>query len=283
MRRRFGVLSIMAGLCLMAAARLGATPAAPPLYDGVIVQDPYRYLSPASGQAGSPTSAQASQAVTGGTSPQFVVATSESPPQAQLVAPVGAFVLPAGTTSMSVSIEAVPPGAMPSGRDISGNVYRFQVRDEAGADLAVTPGHEPTLLLRAPAGIFSGSIGRLSDGTWQDLTTQSTSQVGIFGAKSLGARRLCRPGESPRKRARPRPDDPGGGRPGGRRVGARTAPRPPSRTPPRDPGAGTAAARPDQRREAAAPRPATMTDAMMGPADLRPTRPDPPTLEGANR
>ncbi len=171
----------MAGLCLMAAARLGATPAAPPLYDGVIVQDPYRYLSPASGQAGSPTSAQASQAVTGGTSPQFVVATSESPPQAQLVAPVGAFVLPAGTTSMSVSIEAVPPGAMPSGRDISGNVYRFQVRDEAGADLAVTPGHEPTLLLRAPAGIFSGSIGRLSDGTWQDLTTQSTSQVGIFG------------------------------------------------------------------------------------------------------
>src|SRR6202008_1664103 len=78
-----------------------------PLYDGVIVQEPYRYLAPSSGQAGSPTSYAGTQPIHGATSPAFVAATTESPPQAQLIAPAGAFVVPAGVTALSISIQPV--------------------------------------------------------------------------------------------------------------------------------------------------------------------------------
>ncbi len=98
MNRRAAVVSLGAGLGLIALAQLAAPFGSPPLYDGVVVQEPYRYLSPGPGQLGSPTSYRSTLPVTGIASPVFVAATTESPPQAQLIAESGAFVLPPGAT-----------------------------------------------------------------------------------------------------------------------------------------------------------------------------------------
>jgi hypothetical protein len=182
MRHRAAILSLLAGLAVIAVARLAAPLASPPLYDGVVVQDPYRYLVPGSNQAGSPTSATLATRVEGTTSPQFAVATTESPPQAQLISAPGAFVLPAGVASVTASIEAVPATAPPTSGQIAGNVYRFSVADESGAPLAVgqAAGTQPTLVLRAPDGVSTATIARLDGAAWQELPTEAAGQPGMF-------------------------------------------------------------------------------------------------------
>lgn len=180
MRPRAAPLSLVAGIAVMAIAQLAAPLGSPPLYDGVVVQEPYRYLAPGPGQADSPASFTSPVPVDGTTSPQFVGATTENPPQAQLIAPPGAFVLPAGVAALNVSIEPVPAPAPPSDGPIAGNVYRFAVADQTGAGLAIDQAKLPTLILRGPDGIFSATIARFSGGGWQELPTQSSGQPGIF-------------------------------------------------------------------------------------------------------
>lgn len=180
MSRRAAVISLAAGLGLIAVAQLAAPLGSPPLYDGVVVEDPYRYLTPGSGQANSPTSYHASLPVTGTTSPEFVAATTESPPQAQLIAQSGAFVLPAGVTSMTVTIEPVAATATASSGQVAGNGYRISVADQSGAELSVGETALPTVILRAPDRVSSGTISRLIGGTWQQLTTVQGGQPGIF-------------------------------------------------------------------------------------------------------
>jgi hypothetical protein len=179
MKRQAAVLTLLAGLGVIAVAQLVAPLGAPPLYDGVVVQDPYRYLAPGPTQFGSPASFTASPAITGSTSPQFVGATTESPPQAQLIAQPGAFVLPAGSTSLTVSIEPVAAPSPPSSGPIAGNVYRFMVVDQAGVAVAISPSARPTLLLRAPDGVADAVIYRFSDGAWHALPTEPSGQPGI--------------------------------------------------------------------------------------------------------
>lgn len=161
---------------------MAAPLASPPLYDGVVLQDPYRYLEPGPGYAGSPTSFRSSPRVDGSKSPQFVAATTESPPQAQLIALPGAFELGAGVTSLTISIEPVAPVAPPTGRTISGNVYRFVVADQAGSALAMNPGALPTLILRSPDRFSDATIWHLAGATWQELPTQPSGQPGIYTA-----------------------------------------------------------------------------------------------------
>jgi hypothetical protein len=172
----------VAGLAVMAIAQLAAPLGSPPLYDGVVVQDPYRYLAPGSGQAGSPTSFTAPVPVDGTTSPQFVAATTENSPQAQLIASPGAFVIPAGVAALNVSIEPVSASAPAPNEPIAGNVYRFTVADQAGAPLAIAPAKLPTLILRAPDGILAATIAHYSGTVWQELPTQSSGQPGIYYA-----------------------------------------------------------------------------------------------------
>lgn len=180
MRRRAAFLSLLAGLAVMAVAQLAAPLGSPPLYDGVVVQDPYRYLAPGPGQVGSPTSFLTPLPVEGTTSPRFIAATSESPPQAELIAPPGAFVIAAGVTTLAVSIDPVEAPAPPTAGTIAGNVYRFAVADQKGANLAITQGTVPTLILRAPDGVIDSTIARNSGGAWQALPTKSAGQPGMF-------------------------------------------------------------------------------------------------------
>lgn len=178
MRRLAVLLSFVVGFFVMAVAQLVAPLGSPPLYDGVVVQEPYRYLTPTQDQVGSPTSYQAALPVQGTASPQFVAATTESPPQAQLLVQPGSFVVSAGT-SMTVSIEPVAPPASPASGPIAGNVYRFTVADKTGAPLAINPNALPTLLLRAPADVADAVIARFAGGAWQELPTEPSGQPGI--------------------------------------------------------------------------------------------------------
>jgi hypothetical protein len=165
---RIGAASLAVGLVVIASAQILAPLARPPLYDGVVVEEPYRYLSPSPGEAGAPTSYAGTQPVTGATSPAFAAATAESPPQAQLIAQAGAFTVSTVTSSLAVAITPVPPAPPDS---ITGNAYRFVVTDQAGEAVSVTSGSFVTLLLRAPAGLTDVSIVQLVDGVWQTLPT----------------------------------------------------------------------------------------------------------------
>ena len=180
--RRAGLVTLAVGAVLLGAAQLIAPAGGPPLYDGVVVAEPYRYLSPPAGSPGNPTSYTATVPVSGGVSPEIVAATAENPPQAQLVAPQGAFTLGPSSTSVTVSITPVPPTANPTDGSLAGNVYRFSVTDQTGAELTA---HEiVTIVLRAPSGVTDASMARLVNGTWETIDTEHAGQPGMFDANA---------------------------------------------------------------------------------------------------
>jgi hypothetical protein len=178
-RRWVAVGTLGLGLAVATAAQWLIPGGGPPLYDGVVVQEPYRYLSPQPDQEGDPTSYRETLPVEGGKSPAIAAATQEVPPQAQLIAAPSALELPAGATALTVAIEPVTP-AVPA--DIQGNVYRVQITDQAGALIATAAGAVPKIVLRAPSDLQQARIVRLSGATWQELPTQHGGQPGIYVA-----------------------------------------------------------------------------------------------------
>jgi len=176
-RSAVGALGLGAVLALAAQV---ASPSRAPLYDGVPITEPYRYLDPASGQAGDPKSFASSPGLENGSSRAFDAATTEQPPQAQLIALPAALVVPAGATDMNVSIEAVEPDQPPDVGSIAGNVYRFTVVDDTGDRYTIAPGAQPSLTLRAPEGVTSAVIGHLGTDGWIVLPTTHGGGAGIF-------------------------------------------------------------------------------------------------------
>lgn len=178
--RRLGWLAVLGGGLLALAVQVAA-PVGVPLYDGVVVQEPYRFLHPTGDQAGNPTSYTDTKFVAEGSSAGFAAFTAESPPQAQLIAQKGAFELTPGASSLQVSITPIEPPAPPEGGSIAGNVYRFSVTDQAGAALAPMSCEGcRSLLLRAPDGIGQASIKRHFDGAWADVETIHAGMTGLF-------------------------------------------------------------------------------------------------------
>lgn len=151
-----------------------------PLYDGIVPNELYRYLAPLDGQLGSPTSYAGDVSVTGGQSPPITAATSEQPPQAQLIALAGAFAVPSGVTTLHVTITAVPPAARPSTGTISGNVYRIAVTDPAGTSVPITAGQPPTIVLRSPGAEVDPVLERLAGGAWQEVQGSQNAALSIF-------------------------------------------------------------------------------------------------------
>lgn len=182
--RRAGFAAVVLGGAIALLVQL-ASPIAIPLYDGVQVLEPYRYLSPAPGQPGSPSSFSVEKPVQGGVSASFVANTTENPPQAQLIALPGAFVVTAATTTMKISIEPVPP---PTTVGVSGavvgNVYRFAVTDQAGIPLPIAQGgpNPPTITLRGPDGVTDGTIALVSASGSVLLPTEHGGALGIFSS-----------------------------------------------------------------------------------------------------
>jgi len=182
--RRVGWLVLAVGALIVVGAQV-ARPVGVPLYDGVTVQEPYRFLHPSGDQAGSPTSYDQTKAVENGQSPTIAAATTESPPQAQLIAQRGAFDLTADAAAVHVTITAVEPPAPPDGGAIAGNVYRFTVTDQDGVALAVR-GCDGclSLSLRAPDGTGEAVLKRFADGAWQDIETNHAGILNAFQANA---------------------------------------------------------------------------------------------------
>ncbi len=176
-------LVLVAGAGLALAAQVAA-PVGVPLYDGVVVQEPYRYLEHGAGQDGAPTSISLHTEAAGqdGLSKPFVAATQEYPPQAQLIAAAGAFVTVAGA-ELLVNIEPVRPRSQSAGSRIAGNVYRIAITDAAGSAVAIDPQHPPTLSLRAPADVTTATLARATADGWQALPTVHGGLFGLFASE----------------------------------------------------------------------------------------------------
>ena len=182
MRRPAGGWTLAIGLALLVVAQLAGSVLVMPLYDGIVVEDPYRYLSPPAGQPGQPTSASFSNPLDAGASPQVFAATLENPPQAQLIADRGAFVVSPTATAVNAVATPVPPAAMPDQGQLEGNVYRLSVTDQAGTVLRVRAGSTVTLVLRSPLAFPQAQIARYTGSAWQLLPTISGGLPDLYAA-----------------------------------------------------------------------------------------------------
>src|ERR1700704_5395571 len=105
---RRSVLVLALGLGLTALGHLGL--AAPtPLFDGVFVEDPYRFVKPPPGAPGDPQPVEQTEQTANGSAPFLAVGTSKGPPQAQVIAKPDSVVIPPGTTTITVSIRPSAP------------------------------------------------------------------------------------------------------------------------------------------------------------------------------
>ena len=165
------VATLVAGLVSMTLVQMLA-PVAAPLFDGVVVAEPYRYVVPPPGGANSPTSADDRVDVAGDLSPAFAVFTKETPPQAELLAHGGELAIRPDTRTLRVTIVPLAPSSTGSGTKIAGNVYRFTVTDQAGVALVIRAGETITLAMRGPQGVSAAApIALLEHGSWHALPT----------------------------------------------------------------------------------------------------------------
>lgn len=185
-RGRAAWIVLGSGLVLVAVAQALA-PVAAPLFDGLIVLGPYHYLSPGPGQTDSPGSATVTEPLVSGASPGFNAATTETPPQAQLIAGPGAFVLGPASTSVTVTITPIPTPALSTVGTILGNTYRFTVSDQAGVALSTKPGTDVTLVLRAPDATSDAVFAQYSGSTWDQITSSPSGTPGFFIAMTAGS------------------------------------------------------------------------------------------------
>lgn len=177
--RRPTLATLALGATLAALAQV-VLPIGAPLYDGVTVQEPYRFLEPAPNHAGSPGSFSRDYPVSGGQSPDITALTTENPPQAQLIAQAGTFAIPSGVATIHVSITPVASATAPAAGQVSGNVYRIEVTDPSGQPIPVAGSHRPTLAMRAAGLLADATIARLGDGTWQRLDTVADASLAIY-------------------------------------------------------------------------------------------------------
>jgi hypothetical protein len=144
------------------------------MYEGVVTPaPPYLYLHPPPGLGSTkhPASVHDRVPLRNGQSPPLDPATSEMPPQAQLLAAQDSFPVPPGATAVDVSIVPTdPPSATPIGGQVLGNVYAITVAVD-GTPLPVRTGRTVTVALRGPAGISGPAIERYAGGAWTKLTT----------------------------------------------------------------------------------------------------------------
>jgi hypothetical protein len=195
-----GIGTLIVGLFAILAAELLGPLAGPPLYDGVIPIEAYRWLSPPPGEHGGAKGITQVLPVSGASSPLITLATTELTPQAQLFAQPGALSMPAGTNSLSVSITPVPPTAQPTAGHIAGNVYRITITTQAGVRVTAPPSAEVTVVLRAPdVTATQGTVALLSKGVWQPLKTDAAGLGASFVTvvTSFGDFALLEPGPGP--------------------------------------------------------------------------------------
>ena len=178
--RRAGWALVAIG-ALLAFGLQYAIPVGVPLYDGVVVQEPYRFLHPASDQAGDPGRGEDTKPITGDKSPAIAVNTGEQPPQAQLIALDGAFRLSQGASQLHIVIEPVEPPIAPTTGAIAGNAYRFAVTDQSGTAVPIQSCEGCiSLVMRSPDGIGSATLMRFDGAAWTAIETIHAGTVALY-------------------------------------------------------------------------------------------------------
>jgi hypothetical protein len=134
----------------------------PPVYDGVCIADPYRFL----GHTPAPSSA--TKDYPGSSFPTAEVLTGETPAQAQILMMAGSF---SASSTITVSITPEPPPAPPpSGMTQDGNAYRFAATS-AGQSLQPSSQSPVTVVLRGTGASSALTMEVHSTAGWQPLRT----------------------------------------------------------------------------------------------------------------
>ena len=169
----------MIGLGLAALSRV-LVPGAPPLYDGVVVNEPYRWLEPPPGGLGGAQGFSSTDNLEAGGSPLIAAQTPEQPPQASVFAPPGALDLPPGTTSLKTTITPIPAQGTPGSGHIAGNVYRIQITNQNGLATTAPADAFVSVVMRGPEGTTEATIERFENGGWRPLETDHAGYTSGF-------------------------------------------------------------------------------------------------------
>jgi hypothetical protein len=198
-KRRIGWAFIAIGLALAAAAQVAGPLGSPPLYDGVVVLEPYLWLDPPPDHPGGAQGTSDTLEVEAGASPLLAVATPEAAPQAQVFGAPGSLVLPPGATSINVSILPVAPPSLPPDGYIDGNVYRFELTDQAGRPITADPAALVTIVMRAAdETLANAKIERFDGVKWEVLETSPAGLTGFLAVvTTFGDFAVVASGESP--------------------------------------------------------------------------------------
>jgi hypothetical protein len=169
------------GLLVAAVLRITSPGAAPPLFDGVVVVEPYVWLDPPPGELGGAKGTSARVGVAAGRSDIIAVATSEQPPQAQVLADPGALTLGKGATSLTVSITPVEPIEPVSDGYIDGNVYRIEIGDQLGRPATAPASAYVSIIVRAADPTDTdATIERFDGASWTKLDTSPNGDSGFL-------------------------------------------------------------------------------------------------------
>ena len=190
--RRLATAALAGGLGLAALSALRGPAVSRPLYDGVVVAEPYKWLSPPPGLRGGAIGGTDHESLS---TVEFAAVTPEVPPQAQAIVDVGALSLPPGTTSITTTVNPVaPPSNSPADGVIAGNVYDIEAVNQRGESVSVAAGQRVTMLFRGPSALPTARIERYGDGVWSAVETDPagipdmyTTLVGAFGMYALVA------------------------------------------------------------------------------------------------
>jgi hypothetical protein len=177
-----GLALVVVGLAAAAFAQLLSGAAPLPLYDGVSVTEPYRYLAAGPDQPADPFSADMTVAVDSSQSPTLLVATEEVPPQAQLIASDGALALPPGATALTATITPVAPSADQAKNPLTGNIYRIAVVDQSGKPVTVAASKKVTVALRKPQAGTVMTLERWDGQSWTHVPGNEAAGNEIVGA-----------------------------------------------------------------------------------------------------
>jgi len=152
-----------------------------PLYDGVVVTEPYEFLHPGPGEAGDPASFSEVFDVIGGESPILSAGTGESPPQASVYGNQGDLIVGSTTTSIKIGIDPIEPPDQPKDGNLAGNVYDISVTDQLGMPVVPTPGGGFSVVLRQPEDISGkATMALFVDGEWRFVESSDAGSRGFY-------------------------------------------------------------------------------------------------------
>ncbi|MGH2511583.1 MAG: hypothetical protein ACRDGQ_02730 [Candidatus Limnocylindrales bacterium] len=184
--RRLGALVLGVGIVMVGLTQWLVPVGGPPLYDGVTTVAPYLWLKPPAGASGGAQGSTGTVGIEGGKNRLIAIATPELQPQAQLFATPGAFSLPAGTSSLKVSVEPTLPQTLPTDGHIEGNVYRISVTNQDGTPLVAPASAEVTVGLRGPYTTANQVIAVDDAQGWHKLKTEDAGFAASYLAVTTG-------------------------------------------------------------------------------------------------